>query len=480
MMLYHVLFCRKSIMFALLLILFSSTSWAATINCSGTLSDCQTKVTNASAGDVITVGTSGGSYTWSGTLTMKAGVTLQGFGVGYTTVTTSDGIVLATQSGVKGIDLRDNGSCYTIITTPGTDTSDFVVANNKITTAKIAFRVSGGGNGVFSSNEVHCSADDYSCVYLPMEATSGSWSAIDFGSSSWVFIEGNTFYNSGSFPDFIETHYDNSKAVQRYNTYREEDGGYHGAIVEAHNDGSAPSPTTGGGGTRAREAYNELVVFSTSGVQNRRIMNFRMGTGIFYNWVMDTTAISGNNYFDLELHNYRTVGGINHDDNSDGDMCDAMSTENTWYSDTFTARCCSTSYSTSVGGHTVTGEGYSVSAPCLGTGTGINRTREPLYFWNMRTKNGDSYSDITSASSLISSWGTSQWALPLNEMYYVNPNGTSKPTQLSSYSPYTCPHPLTGYTGTCDTNTAGTSGYNVSPSVGTITGITISPGVVFK
>jgi len=39
---------------------------------------------------------------------------------------------------------------------------------------------------------------------------------------------------------------------------------------------------------------------------------------------------------------------------------------------------------------------------------------------------------------------------------------SSGPNAYYPYTPYTCPHPLTGLTGTCDPTLAGISGYNIS------------------
>lgn len=78
------------------------------------------------------------------------------------------------------------------------------------------------------------------------------------------------------------------------------------------------------------------------------------------------------------------------------------------------------------------------------------QTSVPTYIWdNKNTSNEDLTVTVTSDGSANH--------IKLDRDYYV---GTPKP----AYTSYTCPHPLTGLTGTCDSAIAGRAGYNIAGS----------------
>lgn len=86
---------------------------------------------------------------------------------------------------------------------------------------------------------------------------------------------------------------------------------------------------------------------------------------------------------------------------------------------------------------------------------------EPLYLWNNRRLNGPwspGLSAISSTCQAACGWESQASVIQEGVDYF---NSDSKPAALSSYTPYTCPHPLTGLTGSCDPSVAGTAGYNV-------------------
>ena len=88
------------------------------------------------------------------------------------------------------------------------------------------------------------------------------------------------------------------------------------------------------------------------------------------------------------------------------------------------------------------------------------QTKDPAYAWGNTKGDGSSIGFEVIAGSDH---------LQLNRDLYNS--------QKVGYSSATCPHPLTGLTGSCDTATAGTSGYNVT--TGSIRGVT-SMGVSKK
>jgi hypothetical protein len=61
----------------------------------------------------------------------------------------------------------------------------------------------------------------------------------------------------------------------------------------------------------------------------------------------------------------------------------------------------------------------------------------------------------TCTTSSEAGGGVAYWATDTNTLYRC----TATNTWATHFTPYTCPHPLTGYTGTCDYTVAGTAGY---------------------
>jgi len=98
---------------------------------------------------------------------------------------------------------------------------------------------------------------------------------------------------------------------------------------------------------------------------------------------------------------------------------------------------------------------------------------EPAYFWGNTKSGGAAWDpiagprwdgdlgfDLTAAQSedYCGPTYTAQTQIQADRDYYVS---VSKPAAMSAYTPYTCPHPLTGLTGSCNSSVAGTAGYNV-------------------
>lgn len=90
---------------------------------------------------------------------------------------------------------------------------------------------------------------------------------------------------------------------------------------------------------------------------------------------------------------------------------------------------------------------------------------DPMYFWNNDTIHDWEDNDWTWGGTCGNTWSN---FFQINRDYYRN-------TQKSGYSPYTCPHPLTGLGGECDYSIAGVDGYNKIWR--TLKGMTISGGI---
>jgi len=107
----------------------------------------------------------------------------------------------------------------------------------------------------------------------------------------------------------------------------------------------------------------------------------------------------------------------------------------------------------------VDGDGVSTKLPCrdqIGTGDNASpQSSKPFLVWNNRQKKGaEEYatSTVTSTVNIVENRDYCQHATTMP----ATCNGVE-----TTYTAYTCPHPATGYTGTCSTSVTGNSGYNI-------------------
>jgi hypothetical protein len=305
--------------------------------------------------------------------------------------------------------------------------------------------------GLVDSNTFTFTTNGGTAVYV-RGLTGYITTPIDFGSGDWVFVENNIFNNLGN-PEMVENQ-NLGKIVNRYNTYNEISPSNMQTLFEQHNTGE-------GEGGRAQEVYNNRINFNSPVGDFIRMLYWRHGTGLVYKNLVDYSGRGAESLVYFQLRAYRAAGGINHNDFSDETDCANWSTNTANYSAPslgagMLAKCCSTSYA--AGGFI--GEGY----PCVGQpGQGVyGGAHEPIYFWdNKKTADGTTLVDLASSNVLVQP--TEQWAIQLNRDYCVFTTG--KPASCGGhplvYTPYTCPHPLTGLTGTCDSTVAGTAGYDI-------------------
>ena len=429
-----------------------------------TLSSIQATVNAAVAGSSSTTNYVSGVYLPSGTgsisgainISGKHGIVIAGQGSGSTTLNgTSSGVIYAASPAtnnirVTGIHMHAPSGYIVFLK------SQRARIDHNLFTGGSA---SAGGFGVYFYDGYHNTGvidrntftmDTYSTIIQVMDNGAGSGAGesdvatyatpIDWGSSDWVFVEGNTINANNSALETIESNM-GGKIVARWNTIN---GNWYW-LSEQHNTDAQFAPGNGVG-SRAHEFYYNLMkpAAGTTGALGIT----RAGTAMFYGNVYDVSSGARGNP-DHYVISYRAYSD-----------CTSGSTSNTAAPSVLTnglARCCSSSYTSG----SLRGEGY----PCVGApGVGLVRggvfTMEPLYFWgNKRTTNGTTMVDYNPPYTDPSA----AWALQANRDWCT---GTTKPASCGgkalTYTPYTCPHPLTGYTGTCDTGVAGAAGYNVA------------------
>jgi hypothetical protein len=426
-----------------------ASNWVS--DCNGSLSDCQAKVTAASSGDTVTIAP--GTYTWSGTLNMKAGVTLQGAPNLATQINTSGQAISfdsANNCGIIGIHFNSSGG-YTIA---GQGTGIRIGQNSFTGSASIA---------IYFTDIFHNTGVVYGNSFTGVETTvlyvrgsalgtgAGEFGTyIDFGSSDWVYFEGNTIDSPNDMTELIETQY-GGKIVSRWNTIN----GSWGQVWEQHNTVTACS--TYGFGGRAHEVYYNLMQPTGGGAHgNDDPMNLRDGTGMYYGNVYDYHLAGSIKGWTMTPYRQEDNCIANHPTLIDW----ACSSD---YGAGYLAACCETSYINDP----YQGEGY----PCVGVASGpihnphSEGVREPIYFWNnKKTADGTTMVDHTDVTTTASAW-----AMALDRDYCVSTTG--KPPSCGgvtlTYTPYTCPHPLAG-SGSCNPAIVGASGYvlgaGVSPS----------------
>lgn len=109
------------------------------------------------------------------------------------------------------------------------------------------------------------------------------------------------------------------------------------------------------------------------------------------------------------------------------------------------------------------GGGTSINVPAASQPPStITQDVEPMYLWaNSGAGNYNAPSIQPFSPDQCSGFGTPP---PIANFFFEGSNyflNADAPSGLPGYSPFTCPHPLTGLTGTCNLSTPGTSGYNV-------------------
>jgi len=388
--------------------------------------DLETVVT----GDVVTV--PAGTCTWgtdAAYLDVNKAITLQGAGVGSTVINIpatagswGDGTVrISAAATVKSMTIQtaetgNSGTAFSTGTANGWRITD-INYNARTSTSNGYFVYVGNVYGLIDNNTIAQNSARMEPIFV--RGPTDSWqTANSIGGADNVFVENNTFTGRTDAQGYVSDCNSNSRCVFRHNTI----------TAPMKIDGHGLASNSPARGVRHMEIYNNL--FSFSGA-NWRAIEIRGGTGRIFNNVSssayDTIYISLNDYCYIDGSNYSN--------------CDSE------------CKCAD-------------------DRPVIDQiGVGIDpksAASEPLYIWN-NIRNGIAWtaghSAITEACvSACGAWSQAE-AIISGTDYFIS---ETKPAAMSAYTPYTCPHPLTGLTGSCDSAVAGTAGYNVT--IGQVTG----------
>lgn len=393
-------------------------SFAATIpadSCSQ--ADVSTAITASLDGDTVTI--PAGTCTWgdSGTYVLvDKAITLQGAGQDVTIINlSSSGSTWA--SGVIRITDGATVKSFTInapeATTHVSALSVGTVSGFRITDIKYVgysgcdgyFAYVGDVYGLIDNCTITGANESQELIFS--RGPTDSWQTDhSIGGANNLFVENCTFAGSGYVCDINS----NGRAVFRYNTitgYMKIDG--HGKCT------NSPARSV-----RHMEIYNNLWT-KTDGYW--MAIEIRGGTGRIFNNVCDVATTGG--WFDLK--DYAT----------------------------FQSGCA----------------GYTPNCGCpddypLDDQIGVGKdpksaASEPYYVWNNH-KNGDAWvpgtvsvGEVCNTADQCGVDYTEVTQIQNNRDYYTS---ATKPVAMSGYTEYTCPHPLAG-SGTCDSNTAGITGY---------------------
>lgn len=408
-----------------------------------------TAIGSASAGQTVCIPSGASAWgTGTATVTIDKAITLLGSGVESTTVTLGTGPAVSITSDSAVISnfaiTADNSSSGTMVNI-GDGLEQWVIKGMKLdggadsTWDNYFIYGSVPSNttntyGVVSNNEII----NFTGEQIFFRGPCNSWQTdSSLGGAENLFIEGNTFSAKTGESGYMDANA-NTRTVVRYNAFDKVYFDAHG-----HKSNTALCTPEYHEGTRHWEIYANTSV-------DWPLQNFvylRGGTGVVW----------GNKQLGTSVGSY-----IRFDDYS-------VKQENSQSWQLYYPGCAC--YSDQPVAYQI-GRGKNSSTP---VSTGDNQTSEPAYLWNNKNSDGD---DITIrigyGSPQIAAFCTEFCEDPEYTMsdfivvdrdYYVS---ETKPDAMSAYTPYTCPHPLTGLTGSCNSAIAGTAGYNVT--IGQVTG----------
>jgi len=414
---YHVVLPKAGlfvILFVGLIFGFSREVAAATIaaaSCSQ--SDVQVAINSSQGGDTVSIPE--GNCTWGDSATylnVNKAIVLQGAGRDATII----GISATAGSWTSGT-IRINAAAtvrsFTIRTgTSGNSGTAFSAGVNGFritdieylcqTTTVNGYFVYAGAYGVIDNCSVTGGSGSDELIFA--RGPTDSWQTNDsIGGADNLFIENNTFGGSGYVCDINS----NGRAVVRYNTIN-------GANkVDGHGKASNSPPR----GVRHMEVYNNHWTYTSSVFWTA--IEMRGGTGTVFNNVAD--ASGSGPWFHLTDYGY-TAAWSNF-----GGVCQ-----------------CPSDYP--VDDQIGVGQDPKMAAS------------DPMYIWN-NTRGGQVWPlSWHSTSSCVATCGT----FVLQDVIQENTDYFS--IQRPGYISYDCPHPLTGLSGSCNSEIAGVSGYNIDSS----------------
>jgi hypothetical protein len=327
--------------------------------------------------------------------------------------------------------------------------------------ARIVNVYSSDAAGLIDSNYIEYNRQ----TFIVVGKSNTPWADADtFGTSDAVYFENNIVINNdvaaGGFVHmFCDSDY-GGRVVVRYNSITN--------LFLGGHDNLGPARSN-----RSWEIYNNRITFTGTNT-NGAFFVIRGGSGYVYNNYLESTVATNPTAGPISLNNYRSYSSAPYCDSTPEYIC-----VNSGHS----ASACTTE--TDCGGTAgVTtycqqrdGHQDSTGWPCRDQiGRGQNQSSRPALFWNNTAKwaSGSAFT----VTPTVSSGATSH--IQLDREYCNHDTSTTCGGVSSSYTAYTCPHPLTGLTGSCATTGEtmyGTTGYNFVPP--TISGgISISGGSI--
>ena len=282
---------------AIFLILVSyGTPHATTTSCDGSLSDCQSKVTAATAGDTITIPS--GNFTWNNSLNLNKGLTIQGAGSGSTTVTSSGGSNIIAYSAatnnhfrITGMTLSGGGRSVVIVAVQNTSTSttlsNFRIDNCVITggLSSTVFNIEGMVYGLIDNNTI----TGYGVLYYAGQDNYSWNTAFQAGTANMLYLEDNTItLTSGG---YVSQTCCGARWALRHNTatITGASGGLDAHGNQSYNTSNIPTScalANNSRGVLGIEVYSNAFTGASGGLN---IMDHRGGAMYFYNNTSNNT-----------------------------------------------------------------------------------------------------------------------------------------------------------------------------------------------
>jgi hypothetical protein len=481
----------KTLFVFLTLLILPWSAWSATVQCDGSVADCQAKINAAADGDIITFPSGMHTYDWSSAISIPdKRITIQGRGAGVTIINDLSGataVILINgptkMPRITGLSfVGDQVGVYGYAGITARISSNTPAKGLRIDHNSFTYN---GGSHVFIidnaygviDNNTFTSSSEY-VVLAVLENNKGdfpggvgfngnvSWNRrAELGTDNAVYFEDNVV----NFADCASQAVDGdmgSRMVVRYNKFINTQLGMHGP-------GQSPSR-----GALQDEFYGNLIEYTSNcPVYHPEALYFNSGTGMAFN-NKTTTASEFETYFRVAHYRDNYIVAPNMDP-------------------PFNERCDGLTHMPRIDGNTPGMNGY----PCAdqpGTDgalllTNTGQAHAPLYFWGNRSennillfvgpktngngyiehvlKNRDYYDHESSFTGTVGVgvgipankpatckagvgyWATNQSTTDLSGQVGTHPStpisgtlykATAANTWTAYYTPYTYPHPLRG------------------------------------
>jgi len=412
--------------------------------------DVQAAINSAATGDTVLI--PAGNCTWGSTsaqVVVNKGITLQGSGKDSTVITVGLGTWSALSIKSSNANIKNFTMKTDINTTNNADFISVASAAEQWTISGMKFdqtdKKLGTGTGyIFDlTSKRSNTTNTYGVIYnneimfdgeqVNFRGPCDSWNiAHSMGGAQNLFVEGNTFTKRPGGSIGYWDNNANSRAVFRYNTFN-------GVYIDAHGSWSnyeLCSPDTHPS-ARHVEIYNN----AWDGDVGWTTMYIRGGTGLLYN-----NAVTNNTHGRIQLDEYYVRSGK------------LNSPKWPYYP---SACACDADYPVIF----QVGRGLNIDPTPT---TGSDQASEPIFIWNNAkdlapvTIDNNPYGGPSAACKTYCNDTTLTVAdfISENREYYTRAPQTGD--WIYPYAPYTCPHPLTGLTDTCDSSIVGVAGYNVN------------------